>query len=94
MPTKIQPADAEEHVFVALVNKKLGGLATVSAFSTLDTESGERRHGLVLSCGSKRHTVMADTPFHYDPADDVVARVKHWLSGAGRERYTTDSSYA
>ena len=96
--TKIEAASQEEHDFAAKVNLALeqaGGRASVSPFCRLDEDTQARMYGLVFSCGSKRHTITADAPFHYDSPDDVVARVKQWIATAGgRELYSDNPKYA
>jgi hypothetical protein len=92
MTLKIAPATPEEYAFAQAVNQKLVGTgASVHAFTMIDSESGRQSYRLTLQCGSKRTTLSADAPFHYDPPEDVVAKVKEWIDSASvGERWTTD----
>lgn len=93
MTLKIQPAPPEEQAFAAQVNKVLHGSgAAVHPYLLVDTETGRvQEYRLTCQCGSKRHTISADGPFHYDPAEDVIKRVREWMAAAGAgERWTTD----
>lgn len=92
MPLKIEPASAEEQAFAADVNRKLvNSGARVSVFSLLNIETQVRQYGVVFQLGSKRKTITADAPFHYDSPDDVISRVYAWIKG-GAELYTPDES--
>jgi hypothetical protein len=93
---KIQPASREEHAFAERVNGLLADTgARVTAFSLLNTETEVRGYGLTFSCGTKRTTINADSPFHYDPPQDVVKRVREWLAkGAHADRWSTAVKYA
>jgi hypothetical protein len=92
MTLKIAPATAEEYTFAQEVNRKLASTgASVHAFTRVDTENKTACYGLIFQCGSKRETITADTPFCYDPPDDVVARVQRWMAGVtAGDRWTTD----
>lgn len=92
MALKIQPASPEEHAFAAQVNKRLAGDAFMHPFCMFNTETGTIvDYRLTFQCGRKRHTIMADSPFHYDPIEDVVKRVREWMGHIGQgERWTTD----
>lgn len=95
MPLKIHPASPEEHAFASQVNKRLAGDAAVHAFCLVNTENETRHYGLTFQCGSKRHTITADGPFHYDPVEDVVKRVREWMAGSSAgDRWSTDPKYA
>ena len=96
MPSKIQPASAEEYVFCQEVNKLLGPRgAAVNAFTKIDEETGATTYGLTFQYGPKRLTIMTDAPFHYDPPGDIVERVKRWLAGSGANNlYSPDLKYA
>ena len=96
MPLKIQAASPEEHAFAAEVNKRLASSgARISAFSLLNTETETRSYGLVFTYGPKRHTITADSAFHYDSPDDVMDRVKRWLASSGSNNlYSPDLKYA
>lgn len=97
MSLKIQPASPEEHAFAAKVNKSLAGVgAAVHAFSMFNTETGAiQDYRLTFQCGAKRKTIMADGPFHHDPPEDVVKRVREWIAGNGAtDRWSTDPKYA
>jgi hypothetical protein len=89
---KIAPATAEEYTFAQEVNRKLASTgASVHAFTRVNTEDDTRTYGLILQCGAKRETITADTPFCYDPPDDVVARMQRWMAGVtAGDRWTTD----
>ena len=96
MPLKIQAASPEEHAFAAEVNKRLASTgARVNAFTTVDTETEEKSYRLTFQYGSKRTTIAANGPFHYDSPDDVVDRVKRWLASSGSNNlYSPDLKYA
>lgn len=76
---KASPPTPEEMAFCAEVNRRLAA-GKVSAYSMMDAESQARTYGLVFSLGSKRKTLQSDQPFHYDPPDDVIKRVREWTA--------------
>jgi hypothetical protein len=92
MTLKIAPASPEEYVFAQECNRLLTGTgASVHAFTQVDGDKQPAGYGLVMQCGGKRETITADTPFSYDPPEDVVRRVKQWVASAGQaDRWTTD----
>jgi len=101
MPLKIQPASPDEHAFAAKVNEGLRDIgASISAYSLVDIgpegpTSAIRLHGLVFSCGGRRHSMQADSPFHYDPPEDVIQRVRDWVASRSHaDRWSTDVKYA
>lgn len=93
--TGIAPASHEEHEFAAKVNLALKEAASVSPFCRLEGDPPVTTYGLVFSCGSKRHTITSDVPFHIDPVEDVVERVQAWLAkGGAGQLYSPDPRYA
>jgi hypothetical protein len=96
MTAKMQSATPEEYVFAQEVNRRLVGTgASVHPFCMLDPETQARTYHMTMAAGSRRHTILADSPFHYDPPEDVVRRVHQWLAAAGAgERWTTDPEKA
>jgi hypothetical protein len=92
MTEKIASATPEEYVFAREVNRRLAGTgASVHPFTMIDSESARQSYRLTLQCGGKRTTLSADAPFHYDPPEDVVAKVKEWIDSASAgERWMTD----
>jgi hypothetical protein len=93
---KIAPASPDEYIFADEANRKLAAIgARIVAFTMADPESGSQTWHLTFQCGAKRQTIMADSPFHHDPVEDVIKRVQEWVAGAGAgERYSTDPKYA
>jgi hypothetical protein len=92
---KIEAASAEEHAFAATVNREMKEAATVSPFTQVDEATDTRTYCLVFSCGSKRHTITSDAPFHYDSPDEVVKRVQAWVANrGGQQLYSPDMKYA
>jgi hypothetical protein len=92
---KIASATAEEYIFAQDCNRALAGAgASVHPFCMVehhDDGHETRSYRLTMQCGGKRSTLQADSPFHYDPPDDVVRRVKEWIAGACHSgRWTTD----
>jgi hypothetical protein len=95
MPLKIAPASPEEHAFAAEVNKRLPDGAKINAFELVEAESERRFYGLTFQYGSRRTTMQADSPFHLDPPEDVIKRVRDWIAGlSAANRWSTDLKYA
>lgn len=64
--------------------------AKVSAYECQHPDDHCTYH-LTFECGSKRKTIHSDTPFHYDPPEAVVQRVKDWIAGVRlTNRWTTE----
>jgi len=84
---KIEPASPEEMAFAVEANKLLADIgAKISVFTMLDQEDGTRAYNVTFQCGSKRHSITSEAPFHYDPPADVAERVKQWIAGVRTER--------
>jgi hypothetical protein len=92
MTLKIAPPSPEEHAFACQVNDRLVGTgARVVSFTLVNPKNQARTYHLTVQAGSKRTVLTADAPFHYDPPEDVVAKVKEWIGSASAgERWTTD----
>ena len=88
---KTQPAQPEEYAFAAEVNAQLNGQgAAVIPFMQYMAADDRYHYALTFQCGSRRHTITSDTPFHYDSVDDVVKRVEQWITGTRMSnRWTT-----
>ena len=81
-PPKHQPAQPEEYAFAVEVNRQLAGQgAAVVAFMQHDPATDRYQYALTFQCGSRRHTITSETPFHYDSVDDLVKRVEQWIAG-------------
>jgi hypothetical protein len=89
---KIAAASPEEHRFAAVVNARLTDTgARVLPFEMVNAENGARTYHLTLQYGAKRTVITADSPFHYDPPEDVTRRVREWMASAAQaSRWTTD----
>lgn len=92
---KLEKPSPEELAFAEAVNATFDRVDGCSVTPMAWNDDGSKQYGMVFSHGSRRRILRQDAPFHYDPVDEMVARVRRWVTGiAQRERYTTDEAYA
>ena len=91
MALKFKFPSPEELTFTGHVNALLLDCgAKVTAYEVQHPDDHVTYH-MTFECVGKRRTIHSDVPFHYDPPEAVMQRVKDWIAGVRlTNRWTTE----